>query len=1458
MNQKYDTFVKNNGYLNAAKNLELLGDDPNYGRVASIEDYSEDKKSKQVTASKGDIFRKRTANPIVEPTSADTAIDGLNLSLSMRGKVDMQYISDLTGKSESELERELGDQLYKNPMTNLHELAEEYLSGNVREKLAQAREAAKHNPQFKRNVDALQKVQPVDLTEYDITMQIGMTWIKPEYYEDFARHMLNDKLRSVKITLSKALGKWTVEGIGDILEKDFRKWNVTRASGKTVDFFTLLEYALNKQSPYFTYRLTDEKTVPDEQANAEAREKVEEIKEEFNNWIWAGENRKAELLETYNREFNSEVLRHYDGSHLKLDHGGLATDIRDKLYSHQKDAIWRIMQGKNTLLAHCVGAGKTWTMQIAAMEMKRIGLIQKPLFVVPNATVTQFYKDFRKAYGSAKLLVLTSKELAAATGTSNETAEAKQNRIATRKKILSKIVTGDWDGIIISHNLFTRLPISPEAENKFLREQIRALEAEKQAYAMSTGKNTDTTRYQRELERAKAHLEQKLKANIQDIRREIVIPFDELGIDRIFVDEADMFKNLLFQSRFAQRRGKGDTKVVGISTTGSKAAFDLYMKSRILSRMRNCGGMVFATGTPISNTLDEVFTMMRYLCSSELEDKNMHFFDGWAQNYLKGVQTIELSPEGAGFEPLVRLKMTNLQPLIKLYRSFADIKMPEDLPHLKRPNLKNNSRTIVEIETPAAYKDFLLKVQRRAKAIHDGGVDPKDDNFLNITNDLRNAALDMRMIDPSIPESAAGAKLNALCDAVTAKYHETDNIRGTQVIFSDIGVNASKVAKDKSEFDDAESPTAEMPSEENISFYKRIKDALIKRGIPANQIAFVHDAGTDPQKRQKLFDKVNSGEIRVIIGSTGIMGAGVNIQKRLAALHHLTCPWRPRDIEQREGRILRAGNENAEVEIFTYVTKDTFDANMWEKVTLKKEMMDAFLRGDPTIKEIDDFSSEETLAYNDVMSSGITDTSAKEIAELKDKVRVLTYEKNLFAKRQRNNAAEQKKLSAKIPQIQQRIKNIDADISEKTSTAGKNFKMKIGETVYTDRVEAGKAFDELIKNSIIIMTTKVGEIGGFDVKLRVLPSGATFVKLSNHELYPAEPSLRSIEYFISNGIEKALVGAQDKLKYAQTQLAVVEDEFAKPFAKQAELDEATAKLNKLQSKMHSPIAQPETSDAQTETSIDEPADEETSTPQETEESTDAEPESQEIKDTPNGRLEYLGGVTETYYARTKAETAIKDAPRGAIIEVTAESNDGTRTDYYRVNHERLQPLTANGEEDGKTFFKRPKDITANMPLLDAENFKLREVTITEMSKDIDAEKLIASLHKSLKTDTHPALKKWLNKREQELADSNPYSRVRLEDDLLDQALINFTDEELDEREAIQADIYAKQARAKESAEITDSTPEQTDGSENTEDVATQSETAPSETESQMTPDEASTPSQNSNRFDFETGTFTHT
>ena len=1183
LNQKYDDFVKKHGYLNATKNVTRFNADPNFGRVSAIEKYHEDKKAKKTSASKADIFFKRTTGAIKEPTSASTPVDGLSLSLAMRGRVDMGYISDLTGKSEAEIAKQLGDMIYKNPNTNQYELAEEYLSGNVREKLARAKEAARTNPEFMRNIKALEKVQPVDFTENDVSPHLGATWIEPEYYEDFIKYLLNNNVYDVEVSYSGATGAWSVSGRTGYGQENY-KWAV---SGTKWNLLSLLEAALNKKSPTVT---KDKKL--DETKTAEAREKVEQLKSEFEKWIWSDEGRKKDLLETYNVEFNSEHLRTYDGSHLVFP--GLAQYVKERLYPHQRDVIWRILQGKNTLLAHCVGAGKTWEMQIAAMEMKRLGLIKKPLFVVPPNILKQFEREFYAAYPSAKLLVLTAADLSApkinisfdekadTTGRkktaesavktdSKESLAQRQGRLLARRQSLSKIATGNWDGIIISHDMFIRLPMSPETYNEFYREQKALLTAEKKA---SYGSKAGDKKHQKLLENALSALEQRLARDINEEKKEIVIPFEELGIDQIFVDEADMFKNLGFNTHYNSSIGE---YVSGINTSNAQRSLDMYIKTRWLTKLRNGGGVVFATGTPISNTLNEIYTMQRYLDYQTLQEHKIHQFDNWAGVFAKEVKSMEAAPSGNGFREVTRLKLTNLQSLIGMFLKIADVKMPENLPHLKRPKLKNDTRTVVQIEPSNAFKEFKKELLKRAQDIRDRKVTPEEDNYLKIVSDFRKASLDMRLIDPSISESEAGAKIDAICSTVVAKYKETDSVQGAQLIFSDLSVPKSKDINSEN-VSDEQAALDETVSMDDTSVYEKIKQGLNKRGIPLAQIAFVHEA-KNPKQRQALFDRVNNGEIRVILGSTSKMGAGTNFQKHLVALHHLDCPWRPRDIEQREGRILRNGNENSEVEIFTYVTKGSYDANMWEKVSIKQSMIDSVMRGDTTLKELDDVS-EISASYEDIASTAYENPLMSEEAKLSAQLRRLQFAKNLFNKSKRDNTKKQKDLSVGIPQVEQQIRNLQADVANKTDTNGDAFRMKIGGTEYTKRAEAAKAFDELVQNFEKTTTTKVGEIGGFDINLRaehttalrggVLETISTriFAQLSKRGIYGVEPSLKSIEHFISHGgIEKELSRAETTLKKLQGELSAVENEIAKPFPKQAELDETKKQLEEVRAQI---------------------------------------------------------------------------------------------------------------------------------------------------------------------------------------------------------------------------------------------------------------------------------------------------
>ena len=1201
LNAAYDTFAKKHGYVNAKKNMSALADDPLYGSVAAIEKYKYDKKTKKESAEKTDIFSKRTVGAIQDITTAETATDALTASLSQRGRVDIPYMANLLGRSEKDTIEALGDMLYENPATGRQELAEEYLSGNVREKLALAETAARANPAYKRNVDALSKVQPAKYTERDVKANIGAPWIPANVYTLFTQHMVGG---AYGVTHDPLTNAWKLRppersryyGTGVDPVKLSRTWGTPE-----MPFNELLEKILGMKDIEVKKEDADGNKVIDRNATAAAIAKAEEIQAEFEKWLWADEDRKEILLNSYNKMFNSEVERNYDGSALTLP--GLALQVQEKLYPHQKNAIWRMMHGGNTLIAHCVGAGKTWEMVCAGMEMKRVGICRKPLYAVPNNVVEQFRKEFLQAYPNAKLLVLTAKDLPGAklgggaeTFTEKldtlkhkaprkfgekkgekggkarkESAEQKRDRLARRRAALSRIATEDWDGIIISHNLFANLPMSPEYYQEFYQEQADELEAAIRQAKEGNLSKRDTTALQNALE----NLKNRLERNVEEDKKEVAIPFEELGVDQIFVDEADKFKNLAFHT--------GMGRLSGISTSNAKRSTDMYVKTRYMAKAYG-RGIVFATGTPISNSMNEMFTMQRYLAWDKLKDLGMNHFDAWASMFGRKTEESEPSPDGNGFRMTTKLKFTNLKALGKMFRSFADIKLAEDLPYLKRPRLKGGERTVVSVEASDAFNRLKKELLERADAIRQGSPkkrtkkngDEYDDNMLAVTNDFRTASLDMRLIDPSISAGEAGAKIEALCDTVFRKYRETEAAKGAQVIFSDIGTPKAEKATE-SESADGESIALEI-DQATASVYQSIKDGLIKRGIPAEEIAFVHD-GKNNEQRQALFERVNNGEIRVFLGSTETMGAGTNFQKHLAALHHLDCPWKPRDVEQREGRILRQGNDNEEVEIFTYVTKGSYDANMWDKVRYKQHMIDSVMRGDPAADEMEDVSSNGSAGYGEIEAIAMENPLMAEKVNVDADVMRLRSLESTYRKEQRNMRSELDRLPARIWQERENAKRAEADIKDRVSTKGDAFKMKLGGKTYTKRADAEKALAAIDSAFTKDASTKIGEVGGFEIHMRhekkyienkgngEVVHGRNIIQLVNHGSYTAENSIQSIEHAVNNAPEKALAAATKAAETMEARQKGLEEETQRPFKQQDELDEAVKRQQEIQQQL---------------------------------------------------------------------------------------------------------------------------------------------------------------------------------------------------------------------------------------------------------------------------------------------------
>ena len=1163
LNKVYDKFVEQYGPINDKKNIRALSLDPDYGILEAIEDYKVDPLTNKATVSKRAIFTQRTVNPVREVTHADNVNDALALSMSQTGGVDLSYMSKLMdGKDESSILKELGDRVYENPATDGIELAEAYLSGNVREKLEIAETATKTDERFKKNVEALKKIQPKDLEPEDISVSLGAPWIPASDIQYFVGHLLGkDTYRVMDIQYIPAVGTWKVNwvksGYSYATQQVKNGVAATQTWGtKYKDVKDLLEAALNQSTPTVTHKDADGKTYTDKEETIAAQAKLREIQEEFKKWIWTDKERTNRLLAYYNRNFNNWVLRSYDGSALTFP--GYST-AEPQLKQHQKDVVWRILQDGTCLMAHCVGAGKTWSMQTAAMELKRLGLANKSMFVIPNHMLQQFENEFRRIYPNAKLLTISSDTLpdvniaGAAKMSKAKLAERKAEKNAKRQSVLGKVAAEDWDGIIISHNIFKRIPMSPEAYNRFYEQQIAEVEQAILDINATEGKSGNAI--VKTLETTKKNLETKLKQNVNEEAKDVVIPFEQLGVDQIFVDEADQFKNLYFTTKMRN--------IAGMSQANSQRSMDMFMKTQYLMNANNGRGVVFATGTPISNTMAEMFTMLRYMDNKGLKEKNLGFFDNWAATFATKETTAELSPDGSGYRTVEKFtKFNNMPELTKMFRKVADVKKIEDL-DLKIPKLKNGKPTVVEIPMNSALESYIKETAKeRAAKIHNRAVDPQEDNMLKLTGDLRKASLDMRLVDPSVPASVAGGKIKAVVEHVADKYKETSDVDGVQLVFCDL--STPKGEKDKVNESDSVEEKEEAEDNSNITVYAEIKKGLIKKGIPAEQIAFIHDAKTKVQKEQ-LFERCRQGQVRVLIGSTEKMGAGTNIQNKLVAEHHVDAPWRPRDIEQREGRILRQGNENEEVEIFNYVTKGSFDANMWEKLKNKATMIGQAMSGNLVQRSLEDadatvlsFAEVEALASGNPLMAERVMVNAK-----------LT-QMEALAENYRRDQEKNRRVLAAIPNnikvAEANAEKAKADIANRKDISGDNFSMVIGrnKTVYTKRTDAKTELERIASHYTNELGGVVAKAGGFDIRFRAIPAGKLFMsndgktaykasentvraEIVGEDTYFCEPTLGSIEHAIMHAPDKALETANKIIVTGKEEMKQLEAKINEPF-----------------------------------------------------------------------------------------------------------------------------------------------------------------------------------------------------------------------------------------------------------------------------------------------------------------------
>lgn len=1160
LNRFYDEFVKKYGYLNERKNHNSFVSDSSYGTVEALErcEYTKDKgKAAKISkVGKAAIFKERTIEAIKDINHADTASDALTASLNNKGTVDIDYMVQLTGRDKTDIIQELRDSIYKNPVSGNYETSEEYLSGNVLEKLEYAEEAAKTNPTYNENVKALQKVQPVKLQPQEIYASLGASWIPQSDVEDYANSLI-DSDDAVKVLYHPALGTWEVQTTG--FTEPVSEYQTKRRS-----FVEILDAALNNKDIKITHT-EDKKQVQSKEDIEEttlANQKLEDIRNNFSKWLWEDDERAERLSDYYNRTFNNTALRQYSGSHLNFKGMNAAIKLRD----YQKNAIWRIMQDKNTLLAHCVGAGKTFTMQAAAMEMKRLGICQKPLFAVPKNVVNQFAKEFRILYPNANILIIDSDTLPAVpnstpkkvinkeTGevtTKELTAKEKEkinNQRVKRVRSLSRIKTEDWDAIIISHTTLNRLAMAPEAYQAFYQEQIEQLEfAEREITAMEN-KDVNSKRFLKDLEKKKQNLQAKMEKAMSVEKKDVGITFEDLGIDQIFVDEADKFKNLAFATKLS--------RISGISSNGSQSAMDMFIKTQYLTKLNNGRGVVFATGTPISNTMNEMYTMMRYLNMDALKNTGNAYFDSWVSTFGQIVTKQERDPSGVGWRNTKAVKFANTPEMVRQFREVADVKRPEDI-KIKRPKIKGGKPTVIAVEPTEALKIYIKKdIADRVKAIRSGkGFGQKGaDNMLAVTNSLRQASLDMRLINPTLGEEEGG-KVRALADQVTQVYKDTEKEKGAQIIFCDL--STPKGTSDKVD----EKTTDDDNSKESQDMYARIMKALLQKGIPKNQIAFVHDAKNDEEKQQ-LFEKVDSGELRVLIGSTEKMGAGTNFQHHLAALHHFTCPWRPRDLEQREGRILRYGNMFDEVQIFEYVTKDSYDANMWEKVKNKAMTIAQAMSGDLTTRIVDD-ADNGAITYAEAEALATGNPLMREKTEVDTEV--MRYKGMLSGHlREVSNAQREIKIHApEIPNNKAKIERIKKDIAQRQDLSGDKFKAIIDGKTYTERKNADNALLTAVKDLKNNTVEEIGSIGGFAIKARKEVDYSsdkgvhyiTKITLVKNFSYEAGPSIKSIESTLNSKPETTLKDTEKETEKLNSSIKAWEKTAGAKFKYQDKLDE---------------------------------------------------------------------------------------------------------------------------------------------------------------------------------------------------------------------------------------------------------------------------------------------------------------
>ena len=1120
LNHLYDLFQRKYGLLNSRANSMAFSDDSSYPLLCSLEIVAEDGTLER----KADMFTKRTIKPHETVTKVDTASEALSLSLSEKACVDMEYLCSLTGKSAGEVEEELKGVIFRLPESEGMEQPrfvseDEYLSGNVRKKLREAKRAAEISEVYRSNVEALEKVQPKDLTASEISVRLGATWIPESDIADFMFELLqtpNYSQWKIKVHFSRHTGEWNIEG------KSMDRGNprVTNTYGTNrVNAYKIIEDTLNlRDTRVFDYVEDEEgkrKPILNRKETAIAQGKQDLIKQAFQEWIWRDPERRQRLTADYNEQFNSIRPREYDGSHLHFY--GMNPEIT--LRKHQKDGVARIIYGGNTLLAYVVGAGKTYTMVAAAMECKRLGLCSKSMVVVPNHIIEQFAAEWLQLYPAANILVATKKDF------------EKKNR----KKFCGRIATSDIDAVIIGHSQFEKIPLSVERQERMLQMEIDEI-----IEGIAEAKKIQGSRFTvKQMERAKKSLETRLKRLHDQSRKDDMITFEELGVDRLFVDEADGYKNLYLTTKMRN--------VGGVAQTEAQKSSDMYMKCRYLDEITGGKGVIFSTGTPVSNSMVELYTMQRYLQYGTLAEKNLQHFDAWASTFGETVTALEIAPEGNGYRLKTRFaRFYNLPELMQMFREVADIQTA-DMLNLPVPEAEYR---VVKVKPTELQEEMVEELGNRAERVRNNEVNPREDNMLKITNDGRKLALDQRLSNPLLPDDP-GSKVNACVEEIYRHWEDGKEKKLTQLVFCDLST---------------------PKTDGTFSVYNDIRDKLLARGIPPEEIAFIHDANTDVRKKE-LFSKVRRGAVRILMGSTFKMGAGTNVQDRIIASHDLDCPWRPRDLEQRAGRTIRQGNQNPKVEIIRYVTEGTFDAYLYQTIENKQKYISQIMTSKSPARSVEDID-EVALSYAEIKALATGNPHIKEKMDLDIQVSRLQLLKQSFLNQKYEMEDKVAKyFPEKIRQQELLIRQYEEDIQKvkaHTPTDREAFPvMQIGDHVYTEKKEAGQAIIEACKAMKSPEPVPLGTYRGLSMELSYSSVSQEFVIALHGKGTYKVPLGTDIYGNITrldnkmNELPDNLSRCREQLETAKSQLETAKAEAQKEFPQEKELAEKVARLGEL-------------------------------------------------------------------------------------------------------------------------------------------------------------------------------------------------------------------------------------------------------------------------------------------------------